>query len=46
MFNNLPIILADHSPWHTILEVATSPLGIFVLIGVVGVVALTVIRRK
>lgn len=46
MLNNLPVILADHSPWHTLIQVATSPLGIFIAIGVVGVVALTFIRRK
>ncbi len=39
--NNIPMVLADHTPWHTIIELLTSPMF---LVGGGIVVTLLVVR--
>ena len=42
---HLPLILANHTPMHSLVEFLTSPVGLLVIAGVVGIVALTLLRK-
>lgn len=44
--HNIPVVVADHTPWHSFTDLLTSPLGWFVIIGLAGIVGFSLLRRK